>query len=188
LLHDNKSWFIAADFDEADWIIECPAFIKICEEYDIPAYLERSRSGKGGHVGIFFEEPYEAFRSRKIMTALLQLEDAKNEAFVSAVTFWEISLKFGLGKLELSGATPNDLPGLALKAGFSLLPLLPEEAAMYHSLEASWHKDPFGRMLMKQAIHNKLTLLSKDSIYSPLSVRGLKDNMVGTKKAINKCH
>lgn len=90
------------------------------------------------------------------------LEDAKNEVFVSAVTFWEISLKFGLGKLELNGATPNDLPRLAVDAGFSLLALMPEEAAAYYSLEAIWHKDPFDRMLMQQAINHKLTLLSKD--------------------------
>lgn len=90
------------------------------------------------------------------------LEDAKNEIFVSAVTLWEISLKFGSGKLELNGAIPNDLPALALEAGFRLLPLLPEEAAVYHSLEASWHKDPFDRMLMQQAINHKLILLSKD--------------------------
>ena len=72
LLQDNTSWFIAADFDEANWIEECRAFIKILEEHDVPVYLERSRSGKGGHVWIFFEEPYEAYRSRKIMLALLQ--------------------------------------------------------------------------------------------------------------------
>jgi len=90
------------------------------------------------------------------------LEDAKNEVVVSAITFWEISLKFGLGKLELNGVIPNDLPLLALDAGFSLLPLLPEEAAAYHSLEATWHKDPFDRMLMQQAINHKLTLLSRD--------------------------
>ena len=90
------------------------------------------------------------------------LEDSENEVFVSAVTFWEISLKFGLGKLELNGATPNELPRLALEAGFSLLPLLPQEAASYHSLEASWHKDPFDRMLMQQAINQRLTLLTKD--------------------------
>ncbi len=72
LLKDNTSWFIAADFDEEDWVNECRMFIKVCEEHDIPAYLERSRSGKGGHVWIFFEEPYEAFRSRKIILSLLQ--------------------------------------------------------------------------------------------------------------------
>jgi PIN domain nuclease of toxin-antitoxin system len=89
------------------------------------------------------------------------LEDSKNQVFVSAVTFWEISLKIGLGKLELKGATPNDLPRLALDADFSLLSLLPEEAASYHSLEATWRKDPFDRMLMQQAINQRLTLLSK---------------------------
>jgi hypothetical protein len=52
-LQDNTSWFIAADFDDADWIEECRTFIKICAEYAIPAYLKRSRSGKGGHVWTF---------------------------------------------------------------------------------------------------------------------------------------
>jgi hypothetical protein len=104
LLHDNKSWFIAADFDEADWIIECQAFIKICEEYDIPAYLERSRSGKGGHVWIFFEEPYEAFRSRKIMTSLLQRAGLisvfdKNSSFDRLFPNQDYHSKKGLGNL-----------------------------------------------------------------------------------------
>ena len=104
LLHDNKSWFIAADFDEADWIIECQAFIKICEEYDISAYLERSRSGKGGHVWIFFEEPYEAFRSRKIMTSLLQKAGLisvfdKNSSFDRFFPNQDYHSKKGLGNL-----------------------------------------------------------------------------------------
>ncbi len=47
-------------------------FIKICKEQVIPAYLERSRSGKGGHVWIFFDKPYPAIRSRKILIALLE--------------------------------------------------------------------------------------------------------------------
>lgn len=104
LLQDNKSRFIAADFDEADWIEECRAFIKICEEHDIPAYLERSRSGKGGHVWIFFEEPYEAFRSRKIMTALLQNAGLisvfdKNSSFDRLFPNQDYHSKKGLGNL-----------------------------------------------------------------------------------------
>jgi len=104
LLQDNKSWFIAADFDEADWMIECQAFIKICEEYDVTAYLERSRSGKGGHVWIFFEEPYEAFRSRKIMTALLQKAGLisvfdKNSSFDRLFPNQDYHSKKGLGNL-----------------------------------------------------------------------------------------
>ena len=72
LLKDNTSWFIAADFDEANWAEECKTFIKICQDKNIPAYLERSRSGKGGHVWIFFEENYSAFKSRNIFKSLLE--------------------------------------------------------------------------------------------------------------------
>lgn len=60
LLPDNTSWFLVADFDEANWIDDARKFLKACSEKNIPAYLERSRSGKGGHVWIFFEQPYPA--------------------------------------------------------------------------------------------------------------------------------
>jgi superfamily II DNA or RNA helicase len=104
LLQDNTSWFIVADFDEADWIEECRIFIKICEEHDIPAYLERSRSGKGGHVWIFFEKPYEAFRSRKIITALLEKAGIisvfdKNSSFDRLFPNQDYLSKKGLGNL-----------------------------------------------------------------------------------------
>lgn len=71
LLPDNTSWFIAADFDKESWAEECRNFLKVCGDKNIPAYLERSRSGKGGHVWIFFEQPYPASKSRKIMLSLL---------------------------------------------------------------------------------------------------------------------
>ena len=71
LLIDNTSWFIAADFDEMDWIEQSRMFIKVCTDSSIPAYLERSRSGNGGHVWIFFDQPYPAHKSRKIIMSLL---------------------------------------------------------------------------------------------------------------------
>ena len=72
LLKDNTSWFIAADFDKANWENECRVFIKSCNGINIPAYLERSRSGNGGHVWIFFDQPYPALKSRKIIISLLE--------------------------------------------------------------------------------------------------------------------
>ena len=71
LLPDNTSWFIVADFDKENWIEECHIFINVCRQYEIPAFLERSRSGKGGHVWIFFDQPYPALKSRKIILSLL---------------------------------------------------------------------------------------------------------------------
>lgn len=75
---DNTSYFIAADFDETissklSWIDECRLLLEKLEAYHIPAYLERSRSGKGGHIWIFFDQRYPAFKSRKIMLHLLEL-------------------------------------------------------------------------------------------------------------------
>ena len=72
LLTNNTSWFIAADFDKENWAEECKAFTNICTENNLSAYLERSRSGNGGHVWIFFDKPYPAQKSRKILTALLE--------------------------------------------------------------------------------------------------------------------
>ena len=76
LLTDNTSWLIVADFDEVNWIEDAKKFINTCNEKNIPAYLERSRSGKGGHVWIFFEQPYAAIKSRRIFIALLQQSGA----------------------------------------------------------------------------------------------------------------
>ncbi|MDT0645167.1 hypothetical protein RM545_00565 [Zunongwangia sp. F260] len=72
LLRDNTSWFIAADFDKQNWLEECRKLIDICTEKGIPAYLERSRSGNGGHVWIFFNEPYPAIKSRRIIIGLME--------------------------------------------------------------------------------------------------------------------
>lgn len=71
LLKDNTSWFIVADFDKVDWINDCKKIISTCNEKGIPAYLERSQSGKGGHVWIFFEQPYPALKSRQIFISIL---------------------------------------------------------------------------------------------------------------------
>lgn len=77
LLADNSSWFIVADFDQSSfskkhWTEECKVFIEACAKYKLPAYLERSRSGKGGHVWIFFEQSYPAIKSRKLLLHILE--------------------------------------------------------------------------------------------------------------------
>lgn len=102
------------------------------------------------------------------------LENTNNRVLVSAVSFWEISLKYSLGKLDLRGISPQQLPEFARKIGFELIGLLPEECADYHNLEANWHRDPFDRMLICQAIQNKMTIISKDSYISKYQSVGLK--------------
>lgn len=74
LLKDNTSWFIVADFDKKNWQEQSQKAIQACEKHHIHVYLERSRSGNGGHVWIFFEEPYPAVKSRKILLHLFEQE------------------------------------------------------------------------------------------------------------------
>jgi superfamily II DNA or RNA helicase len=75
-LEDNTSWFVAADFDGDDWIKSVKRLLKQSKKYNLPAYVERSRSGKGGHIWWFFNESYPAYRSRKIFLRLIK--ESKN--------------------------------------------------------------------------------------------------------------
>ena len=72
ILTDNTSYFIAADFDGETWNHDAKAFLRACEDAGINAYLERSRSGNGGHVWIFFSEPYPCYKSRQIVLELIR--------------------------------------------------------------------------------------------------------------------
>ncbi len=72
LLEDNTSHFIAADFDENNWKESILKLYTTCKKFEIPAYIERSRSGNGGHLWIFFEETLPAEQTRKLMFELLR--------------------------------------------------------------------------------------------------------------------
>jgi len=71
LLADDTCWFLAVDFDGADWPEDAIAFMQSCREIEIPAALEISRSGNGAHVWIFFSEPIPARDARKLGAALI---------------------------------------------------------------------------------------------------------------------
>ena len=71
LLTDNSSFFAALDFDEGNWQQQIQGFHSFCANLNIPAYIERSRSGKGGHLWIFFKERIPAVRSRALLREML---------------------------------------------------------------------------------------------------------------------
>lgn len=72
LLEDNTSFFIAVDFDKQNWKETILRLYETCQKFALPAYIERSRSGNGGHLWIFFEQAFPAEQSRKIMFELLR--------------------------------------------------------------------------------------------------------------------
>ncbi|THD53302.1 MAG: restriction endonuclease subunit R, partial [Phenylobacterium sp.] len=71
LLPDGTCWFLAVDFDKECWEADASAFVETCHAKGIPAALERSRSGNGGHVWIFFSEPIAARTARQLGAAIL---------------------------------------------------------------------------------------------------------------------
>lgn len=71
LLFDDTCNFLAVDFDKKDWVGDAKAFLDTCQDLDVPAALERSRSGNGGHVWIFFSESIAASEARRLGTLLL---------------------------------------------------------------------------------------------------------------------
>jgi hypothetical protein len=74
LLQDDTCWFVAVDFDKKSWQADAHAFLKMCHEAGVPAALERSRSGNGAHVWIFFSSPIQAALARKLALRGIQQE------------------------------------------------------------------------------------------------------------------
>ena len=66
MLPDDSCRFLAADFDKASWQRDAGAFLEACRSKGVPAALERSRSGNGGHVWIFFAELVPAALARRL--------------------------------------------------------------------------------------------------------------------------
>lgn len=71
LLPDETCWFLAADFDKANWQDDISAFVETCTLNGVPVAIERSRSGNGGHTWIFFTSPVPAAVARKLGCFLL---------------------------------------------------------------------------------------------------------------------
>jgi superfamily II DNA or RNA helicase len=124
ILEDNTVFFLCADFDDKNcehgYKEDVLSYMHICKEWGIPAYIERSRSGNGAHVWIFFSEAVLAAKARKLGFAILsaamennvRLEMASYDRFFPNQDFLP---KGGFGNLV---ALP--LQGMARRSGNSV--------------------------------------------------------------------
>ncbi len=71
LLPTEETWFLTIDFDKSDWHQDALAYLNVCRKWGVPAAMERSRSGNGAHVWIFFEVPVSARLARRLGTRIL---------------------------------------------------------------------------------------------------------------------
>ncbi|MDK9716678.1 MAG: type II toxin-antitoxin system VapC family toxin [Trichlorobacter sp.] len=101
------------------------------------------------------DDPRLSGAARALITA------PENEIFVSAASIWEISIKYSLGRtnMPVSGA---EALGWFRESGYRLLAVSPEHAVAVEAL-APLHADPFDRMLVAQALHEPLRLVTHDA-------------------------
>ena len=81
ILNDNTCFFLCTDFDdkscEHGYQNDVLAFTNVCKDWNIPCYIERSRSGNGAHVWIFFDNAITAMKARRLGKSILS--EAMNE-------------------------------------------------------------------------------------------------------------
>ena len=71
MLQDETCFFLAVDFDREGWQDDAKAFCETCRHLGVPAALERSRSGNGAHIWIFFDQAIPASLARKLGSHIL---------------------------------------------------------------------------------------------------------------------
>ncbi len=99
-----------------------------------------------------------------------RLEDGRNEVYLSIVSVWETAIKIGLGKLTLDGPLAKHIERGLERLKLTLLPLTREHAFAIAQLPHH-HRDPFDRMLIAQAIHEDMAIVTADVAFDAYSVR-----------------
>ena len=103
-------------------------------------------------------------------TARAQILDAANEVYLSAVSVWEIARKYAQGGISLPSHPSTLIPAVRKASGIESLPLTEDDALAAEKLQL-FHKDPFDRMLIAQALMGGLEIVTPDLAFEPYPVR-----------------
>jgi PIN domain nuclease of toxin-antitoxin system len=118
------------------------------------------------HVFLWF---MEGVRLRQNARNFLS-DTLNNEIFVSHVTAWEISIKYGIGKLKIPDVPEIWFPDRLRRAGFTQLPIKMLHALRVYNLPPL-HRDPFDRLLISQADVENLTVITEDPNFTKYQVK-----------------
>lgn len=118
------------------------------------------------HVFLWF---MEGVRLKQNAVDFLK-DTTNNEVLVSAATAWEISIKYGVGKLRLPAVPEIWFPDRVRRAGFTQLPIKIQHVLRVHNLPPL-HRDPFDRLLVSQADVENLTIITEDRNFAKYQVK-----------------
>jgi PIN domain nuclease of toxin-antitoxin system len=88
------------------------------------------------------------------------IKTTQNKCFISIASIWEIAIKMSIGKLEISNGF-DDLSKILIQNDIEILPISVSHIQQLLSLEYE-HRDPFDRMIIAQAIAEKIPVITKD--------------------------
>ena len=98
--------------------------------------------------------------------------DREAEILVSIATPWEMAIKAGMGKLENGAKILDDFEDRLTSCGYRVI-----ETSIEHAIRSGclprYHKDPFDRLLIAQAITESLPILTHDAAFAPYPVKVL---------------
>lgn len=111
------------------------------------------------------------FQASPQLSALAKatIEDAQNEKFVSVATCWELAIKAGLGRFQLTEPIHALLSREITRNNFQTLDISVVHATSVESLPHH-HRDPFDRLLIVQALAESLTVVGRDSVFDQYGV------------------
>ena len=164
LLADETCYFLALDFDGASWQEDAKAVLDACRELGVPASLERSRSGNGAHLWLFFANPVPAILARKLGSLLL-------------TRAMESRPEIGLSSYDRLFPSQDTLP----QGGFGNLIALPLQRRAREQANTVFvdedflpHEDQFGYL-------SSLELLSRERIETYVAEAEARDQVLGVR-------
>ncbi len=165
---DETCCFLAMDFDKNSWHEDVLAVMETCRLLQIPAALERSRSGNGGHVWLFFEDAIPATLARKLGSLIL-------------TETMERRPELGLDSYDRLFPNQDTLP----KGGFGNLIALPMQKGPREMGDSMFVDDAFAPHPDPWAFLSSLPRLSSERIESLAQEAESRGRVVGVRFALS---
>jgi superfamily II DNA or RNA helicase/very-short-patch-repair endonuclease len=168
MLLDETCYFLAADFDQENWQKDAGAFLDTCRRLSLPAALERSRSGNGGHVWLFFADPISASLARKLGSHIL-------------TETMERRPEVGFGSYDRLFPNQDTLP----KGGFGNLIALPLQKQARQRGNTSFVDDQFLPYADQWSLLAGLRRISRAQVEALVRDAEAKGRVIGVPMALN---